>query len=248
MQHGEAGEAVLHGVLQRLVEARVLGVAAAAGHAGIADRREGLGLLLRIVLLEVIEDQAVLAAIGQGAEGLGLQPGPGGAVERLAGAAGVAAFALLGQGHAVREHQTLGTVGQLAGRGLEPGLELEHRRHVAADGLDAAEADPGLAETIGGERSDRLVVELLQQERQAGPIGRRKRRPVVEVRNADIDRAIQGQAVEREAVVLRLRRRRLRAGLPAIAQGQDARGHTKQRGKAAEFRAIHFLFWLRQSI
>src|SRR5579872_7521564 len=116
-------------VLDRAVEAPILGVAASGRGAGQSEQRERIRGLLRIVFGDEVGQCRVLTSERERSPGGGADTDER-LLEGLSGNARIDVGALIGQRTAVVLSDRFHGVGYLAGRRVEEALELEYRRPV----------------------------------------------------------------------------------------------------------------------
>jgi len=129
-------------------------------------------------------------------------------VEGLAATAAVGVPSLTPMGHATVLHEARAGIGQLAGQRVEPGLGIRNEGQIADDRLRYPDPDLGLLEAALSHRRhgareisrgrEGLVLETA---RQRGA----QRNTMILIGVADVDRSIQGNAAQRQAVGYRVR-------------------------------------------
>ena len=239
----DANRAILVGVSGRVVPARAFGAARTAVEAGVPQERKRVREGLRIVLRERIELQRVVPAdrelavhrVGEAAVGL--------PVERLAATAAVGVCRLLALRYAAVEHDAVARIDQLRGQRVEAGLEPADDVEAEAGRLIDPDADLGLLQAAFGQR--RLGTREIPGRRkglifQAAEIPAVERNAVGLIGVANVDRGINGDAAQREAV-----RQRVLLG-PRVVRPSDAMqrqcGDGAQRHRLQSRSTVHLWF------
>ena len=150
-----AHRAVLPDILQRLIEAAILGVAAAGCGSREADHREGLRRGQGVILGNAIRQQSSVTAKRERAELRRANTRVGGSPKRLTGDTRIDVGALPVQGHAIVERYGFQGVADGAGGRVEERLQLEHTRPALEEFGTALQADLRLAQIVGCGGEDR---------------------------------------------------------------------------------------------
>ncbi len=231
------GAHVIHVVLQRVIEPAILRGAPTGGGSRQSDHREGLRSAHRVILGDAVRVQRVLTAEGERAEGRRAEPGER-LLKRLARDTRVNIRALGCQRLAVVLDQGFQTIADFSGLRIEEGLKLEYPRPIhEGQRLFALQADPRLAQVAGRNSGHRAIAVLLHDCPAARGIIIVDRSHMTVVLQADVDNAVQGDAVPGQAVVAGGSTRRGGARTLRLCDARCAQGQQNRRQKAKSARS-----------